>query len=425
MSEEQQTINIDDLVKHVTEHVTKRIGLDIDAKLSIAVDSLKTISETKKERITLTGKNKFSLEADADGLCFANNDKLSMIIGKNGQIGSGTRSPRTVGKGSAHFKMGNSEAVMPTSGKHSTRGVLVESDADDDNTFSLRAVSKTNRQGFNVFGDGSIGIKTMDRLDNSTLSLYHKEGEEPCLTFDVATKDYTASAFNLKVNAPRSDSWDAMNISSNTGDDDSENNLMKVSGTGSLFIEGSLHTNVNGYAEMFEWADGNHRDEDRYGIAVALDDNGKLIVATENNPAIGVVVPHASVIGNTQWNNWVKKYRRTEFGEIKQHNCTIIEWNEDETGILKSYYGDSLNENFATPPNAIELQTNEFGEDLKIDTIRSAYKMDSEYAGRHTRQEWSTVCLLGSVPVYKGQAIQPNWILVKQLSDELDLMIVK
>lgn len=421
----KKTINIDEIVKQVTEQVTQRIALDIDAKLSIATSKIKAVSETTKTKIVLEGKHKYVVQADSDGLGFLKDDNLSLIMSKNGQLGFGIRSPRTVGKGSAHFKMGNSEAVIPSSGKHSTRGVLVESDADDDSSYILRAVSRMNRQGFNVFGNGSLGINTMERLDNATVSLYHKVDDEPCITLASASKYFTGDALNLKVDAPRSDAWNVLNVDTGTGEDDIPHKIFNMSGDGSMYIDKSVYTNVAGYAEKFEWADGNSRNENRYGLVVALDANGQLIAATESSTPIGVVVPNASVIGNSNWNGWKNKFDRDEFGIEKQHTYNIIEWNEDVTGKLKSFYTDSLDANFATPDNAIEYQTDEFGNELKKDTITSEYDADTEYLGRQKRKEWATVCLLGTVPVFKGQSVGKGWILVKGLSDELDLMIVK
>lgn len=421
----QQTVNLEDLVKHVTEQVTNRLGVDIQAKLDIAIDQLNTKRENTKDRLVLKGKDEYSLEADVDGFIITHKTKPALIVGKNGQLGTGTRTPRTVGRGSAHFKMGNSEAVMPTSGKHSTRGLIVESDGDDDQTFVFRAVSKVNRQGVNVFGDGAVGVKSITRVNNSSLGVYEKESDSNVIGIDVATKDYQSDILQATVNAPKSSNWNAISISADAGEDGIGEEIFKVDGRGRTFSDSSYYSNFNGYAEMFEWADGNHRDEDRNGLAVSLDDNGKLVVANEGDQVIGVIVPHASMIGNAMWNNWHKKYNANVNGVRRTDKYSIIEWTEDETSSLKSFYANSLSDNFATPSNAIELQTDENGIEFTKDRIHTAFDTEKCYVGRQDRQEWAIVCLVGTVPVFKGQVINPNWISVKDLTDELELMIVK
>ena len=41
--------------------------------------------------------------------------------------------------------------------------------------------------------------------------------------------------------------------------------------------------NRSGYAELFEWADGNKRNENRNGYTVTLDAEGKLVIANEGD----------------------------------------------------------------------------------------------------------------------------------------------
>ena len=48
-----------------------------------------------------------------------------------------------------------------------------------------------------------------------------------------------------------------------------------------------------------------------------------------------------------------------------------------------------------------------------------------EYENRNDRQEWAVVCLLGTIPVYKGQITNSNWIVLKNINDELELTLIR
>ena len=124
-------------------------------------------------------------------------------------------------------------------------------------------------------------------------------------------------------------------------------------------------------------------------------------------------------MGNTAWNHWHKKYRN------KTIKYNIVEWLEIETTKLKSFYKHSLSKDFALPDNAVEIQTDYNGNDLKKSVLDHTWDSSQTYEGREKRKSWAVVCILGSAPVYKGQTVNSNWIKVKDLNDELELLIVK
>ncbi len=78
------------------------------------------------------------------------------------------------------------------------------------------------------------------------------------------------------------------------------------------------------------------------------------------------------------------------------------------------------------PENAIEFQTDANGYDL-LRPIPNGIVFDNtkEYEKRSNRQEWGVVCLLGTIPVYKGQYTNPDWIVLKNINDELELTLIR
>ncbi len=411
----QPQFDVAALTEEITQAVTKKLTAEFEGKMQVALQKITSASEQRRDRIVLTGSKPYAIDASDDGLAFSKENDVVLLVGKNGQLATGTRSPRSYGKGSAHFRSGyTSEADMPTSGDGATRGVIVEGDGDDDKTFVFRAVSRMNRQGTNVFSDGSVALGSMSKVNDATFGVYHRFNDTDAISIDIPTLEYDHNAFSITATAPLNNRWNAISV---TADEHTE--AFRVDGTGAVFANGSYYSNGTCYAELFEWADSNSRSEDRNGFTVTLDANGKLRVADEGDKVVGVVVPHAAVVGNSAWNHWHKKYRD------KIVKYSVVEWLEIETTKLKSFYKQSLSKDFALPENAIEIQTDYNGNELKRPVLDHTWANSKEYLGREKRNSWAVVCILGSAPVYKGQLVNNNWIKVKDLNDELELMIIK
>jgi hypothetical protein len=408
-------IDVAALTEEITQAVTKKLTVEFEGKMQVALQKITSASEQRRDRIVLTGAKPYAIDASDDGLLFSKENDVVLLVGKNGQLATGTKSPRSFGKGSAHFRSGyTSEADMPTSGDGSTRGVIVEGDGDDDKTFVFRAVSRMNRQGTNVFSDGSAALGSMTKVNDATFGVYHRFNDTDAVSIDIPTLEYDHNAFSVTAATPLSNRWNAISVIV-----DEHTEAFRVDGEGSVFANGSYYSNGTCYAELFEWADGNSRDEDRNGFTVTLDANGKLRVADEGDKVVGVVVPHAAVVGNSAWNHWHKKYRS------KQIKYNVVEWLEIETTKLKSFYKHSLSKDFALPDNAVEIQTDSNGNELKKSVLDHTWDSSQDYEGREKRKNWAVVCILGSAPVFKGQLVNNNWIKVKDLNDELELMIIK
>ena len=422
----QQTVNIDDLIAHIREEVKKEITADFEVKVKNAEDRLTSGLQQRRDKITLTGDSQYTLQTDTDGLMFDKDENTVLLIGKNGQLATGTKSPRTVGKGSAHFKAGySSEAVIPISGEGSTRGVIVEGDGDDDKSFTFRAVSRMNRQGVNILSDGSVSIGKMKKSNDATLSVYHRHNEGQGLNVSIPSLEYDDAVLGLSGAPVMSNRYNFIEATADDNNVSSGTKVFKVNGQGDVFAAGGMYSNRNSYAELFEWADGNTRGENRFGFTVAVNEEGKLIVADEGDLPIGVVVPSAALVGNTMWNAWKDKYQKDELGNDIKRQYYVVEWYDNETSLVHSHFKETLNKNFALPENAMELQTDAYGNDLEKSVVNQGFDNTQEYEGREVRQEWATVCVLGTVPVYKGQLWNNNWIKIKDLNDEAELVLIK
>jgi len=408
-------VDINKLINNITETVTEKLKNEFEEKLNSAIEKLSKSSESRRDRLVLTGEKQYFVEATSDGLQFNKESDTVLLIGKNGQLAAGTKSPKTVGKGSAHFKAGAaSEAVIPSSGTGSTRGIIVEGDGDDDKTFVFRAVSRMNRQGTNIFSDGSVSVGSMQKINNATFGVYHRHPVDDAVSIKVPSLQFEDSVINIDVDATSSSIWSALSVSAN------KENVFKVDGNGSTYSAGEFYSNSRGYAEMFEWADKNNRDEERVGFTVAFDSTGKIISADEGDNVIGVVVNSAAFVGNTAWNHWQGKKLKNSLDSTATTEFHIIEWLEMETSLLKSFDKTTLSSSFIMPENAAEIQSD------SNETKNSAgYDSNKNYVSRINRSSWEMVCVLGVAPVYKGQQTGKNWVKIKSLNDELELWLIR
>jgi hypothetical protein len=425
----KQVVDVEALTEKITAEVTKRLAAEVEGKMQVAIQKIAIATSDRKDEIGLIGGDvPYSVVADGYGLGFKRKEDTVLNISRIGTLSTGTKSPRTVGKGSVHFKAGEpSEADIPSSGDGSTRGLIVEGDGDDEKTFVFKAASRMNRQGTNIHSDGALSISSMTKVNDATLGVYHRFNDKPGMSISAKSKTFEdASVLELDSSATLSTNWNLIRGFAESGPDDiQKTEVFRVDGTGSVFSAKSYFSNKVGYAEFFEWADGNHKNEDRAGFTVALNKNGKLVVADEGDIVIGVVCKNAAVIGNEKL-YWKSKFQIDKFNQEPKVKYNIVEWLENDTTELESYFTTSLDSEYAMPENAIEYQTDAEGNDL-LRNIPNGIVFDEseEYQTRDSRQEWAVVCLLGSVPVYKGQTGNPNWIVLKNINDELELTLIR
>ena len=166
------------------------------------------------------------------------------------------------------------------------------------------------------------------------------------------------------------------------------NRKFYVRSDGAVLADGAYSGAGADYAEYFEWKDGNLNNEDRIGLSVILDgDKIRQATSSDNlNQIIGIISHKPTVIGDAAQEYWQNKYLKDEFGRI-----------------------------INTASNPGEL----------IALINPQFNPDLEYIPRENRKEWTPVGLMGKLPLKKGQPVNPNWIKLKDLSNNVELWLVK
>lgn len=416
-------IDVEAIKQELRDEIKSQIEFEMRRKEHVEKESKKAEASLTKSEINLVAQKTYNIQSNVDGFQITENDKPLFALSKSGVAGFGTKAPRSSGVGSAHFKAWySSEAPLPTSGLNSTRGVIVESDGDDEKTYVLRVVSRKNRQGFNVTGNGNILSGLMNDPTGSRITAVHNETEGSAFNAFVPSKYYTGSVQNLQANALPGKQYNFINAVADADDNGGAGiNVFRVDGLGTVYANNGLISNRTGYGEIFEWADGNNRNEDRIGFTVTLAADGQIRIADEGDEPIGVISDSAAFVGNVDWNNSKGLYYLQENGQPRQRKTKIVEW-EDDVGVLHSYYLETLNADFALPDNAVIYETTEDGDDIEVSHKHDTHDKSKD-SGLDNR--WAVVVFTGKVKVFKGQIMSEKWIKVRDLSDELEEWILR
>lgn len=397
------------------------ISAEFEKEFDKKLAKLKSIEAGETQHLNLSN-NLVDINASTDGISVGRTgkDEILFTINNSGSLAFGNRAPRTSGIGTAHFRMkGAGKSPIPTNGPGSTRGVIIEGDGDDDNTFIFRALSTGNRQGFNVGSTGKVSLGISEDITNSLFTAYNNDNDVDGFNVVSASKYFTGDILKLQNASDIRDTYNFIDAKSNAFEDNSFS-MFRVNGLGETYTHKGYFTNSTGYAEAFEWADGNPNNEDRNGLSVAVNEQGQLIDAGDDNETIiGVVVESAAVVGNAGWNIW-QNY--DNFEDQKYVKYKVVEW-KDESGLLQSNYLKSLSQNFALPEDAIIYETEQDGSDLKRPVLKGNFDGSKEYEPR-LKRGWTLVALKGTVAMFKGQNVNKSWIKIKDLNDELEQRIL-
>jgi hypothetical protein len=271
--------------------------------------------------------------------------------------------------------------------------------------------------------------------------------------------------------------------------DDGNIGIGTTSPTHKLEVHGNLWvrnwtTVGSDYAEYFESQDGKAISA---GTAVVIE-NGKARRANKNETPLGIVSANPGMAGGVHV-EWPKKYLRDEFGSLimeeyqdeimapKKDNIKkerhkvkkkTIEVEETRTEIVfekKKYCQKEITETVTreieepvfkevdlydvegknkigrhkipvmeTYEEEIEV-LDEDGQPVLVGTgefateqrpkLNPDYDESKEYISREQRPEWNCVGLLGQLHLRKGQPVAPTWIKIKDISDEVELWLVK
>ena len=383
-----------------------------------------TLSKTE---LVLAGPETFRFSGTKDGLDISKGELVMQSYNKGGAIGIGISNPKAVGPGSVHIRSNyNSEASLPVDGKGQVRGLLIESDADDSNAFLFRGVSRKNRQGINLTGAGDLSLGLMHDETQSRLNVYQPNNNKNVFNGYAPSRFYHGNMMDLATQATSNKSYnfiEAKNQSLENGDIYAQK-VFAVDGTGAVYSDGAIHSNNSGYAEMFEWGDGNPRKEDRTGYVVTLSPKGKLVTAGEGDCIVGVVSRNPAVIGGAGWNQWQDKYYADDRGNRKELGVHIMEW-EKRDHTIESHFNSTLPRDFQTPENTVVYETHTTGEDMYTGHETPEFKRQQEYKSRTERNEWAPVVTHGCAIVCKGQVTGESWIKLADISEDLERWLIK
>lgn len=127
------------------------------------------------------------------------------------------------------------------------------------------------------------------------------------------------------------------------------------------------------YAEMFEWKDGNKKNEDRIGKFVTLDGDKIKLATDQDDYILGVVSGNPSIIGDSHDDQWAGMFEKDMYGRPVYEKVTIPEEKDEEGNIISQ---ETINDQ------------------LKVS---DKYKNDEEYIPRSKRPEWTAIGLLGKL----------------------------
>lgn len=186
---------------------------------------------------------------------------------------------------------------------------------------------------------------------------------------------------------------------------------------------------ATGFAEMFEWLDGNPNNEDRTGCTVALFQD-KIVLASdcpyhlETEDIIGVIGgdnTSVSAISNASPDEWHGKHLRDAANRLLWEDQVMVEWIVD--GYRHWYEADRIPEGTVVPPDATYYRGHWNGYKLHREILSAEFndpnKVIEPYLPRWERREWGIVVLLGRAVIKDGSLCNPRWKKLKSISKDL------
>lgn len=246
-------------------------------------------------------------------------------------------------------------------------------------------------------------------------------------TLNAKSSSYTNSStpgwgqYRIMCERTASSVWNFMTACSGGGNDVE----FYLRGDGQAYADGSWNGGGADYAEYFESVSGDAID---VGVSVVLE-QGKVRAATANdNPSniIGVVRPRgtSATIGNTAQAKWAKKYLTDDYGAPLMEEFTEVRWKDAPEGAYTSYVLEDIDPSII--PDGAEYRTvDDDGLPLVRRVVNPEYNPDVVYTPRENRPEWNVVGLLGQIPIKKGSPVGSGWIKMWDVSDTVEMWMVR
>ena len=210
---------------------------------------------------------------------------------------------------------------------------------------------------------------------------------------------------------------------------------------GDIHADGSTSITGYDYAEMFECEDGNTGEEDRVGYSVVFGSSGdKIRIASGSEEPIGVVSARPGVIGDNPL-AWQGKWKTDEWDRKIPKLIPMVSWSFDytrgngevvqktfrteiaHTGSFLSNIPSGSSERGVPYGGSIPSNANYYNKEES--QLADDYDETRDYTTRRGRGEWDTIGLMGKLKIRTGQATGSRWIKMKDVSDSIQLWLVK
>ena len=307
----------------------------------------------------------------------------------------------------------NSRGLEIISGATTADSLAVNADSLTTGT-CIRATSNSSdsstRNLVEIVNDNTSATAT------TCLTIDHDAATSPLIRVNSNNASYADNMQRMECDRSASSSYHFLAMLSN-GSSDIE---FRFRGDGNGFCDGSFTGGGADYAEYFEWEDGNPMDEDRRGMSVELVGN-KIRPSQSESSSFGVISGNPSVVGDAAWNKWDGKYLTDEFGSYVMEEYDVWSWTQkNDKGIDEGmvFDADKIPQGINVPENKeVVVQTRR--------KLNPLYNPDLEYIPRENRKEWGCVGLMGKLRIRKGQPVNPNWIKMRDISDEVEEWLVR
>ena len=292
---------------------------------------------------------------------------------------------------------------------------------------------------------------------NTTAMKITQDADTTGLLVDTTHSSFAGNGTVLKATGRSKNSGFNFLTTKTGGDTEDVHHLV---GDGTVVADGAYSSGGADYAEYFESKDGKAI---AVGTTIKLDGD-KIVACEDGDTPIGVVRPYGNsvVIGNSAPLKWDNKYQKDDYGADIMEEYSVTEWIEEtdeinteavekvlyvegdnipegkEIGDVKieakaatyktkdvQYQTDKIPSDVKVPSDATIASTEKDGTKLMRRKLNSDYDENKTYIPRKKRDEWCLVGLIGQIPITKGQPMASNWIKMKDISNSVEMYLVK
>ena len=194
-------------------------------------------------------------------------------------------------------------------------------------------------------------------------------------------------------------------------------------------------TAATGFAEMFEWEDGNPTNEDRTGQTVLLIGKKVCLVSTATHhfdidDIIGVVGgdnTSVAAISNASPDEWHGKHLRDPMNRLLWESQSMVEWIIN--GYRHWYEADRIPDGITVPKDATYYHDVWNGHKLQREILSEEYKNPGKeidpYLPRWERCDWAIIVLVGRAPILDKCALNPRWIPMGKCADSVTEYLIR